>query len=357
MKIVTIGGLRRALGTAMGQIAETLEGFGAALNGKLSKTFLSDAGYASTARLLTSLAINAGASQVGLFTNLINPANNALSTNTVYLPTVSITTAGTVTPALWQGWNKTSTDLASEITARQNADAALLPRSVAGMLLTHLASYANGTTVLLRKQSVSPANGALEDIYEAMPVVDAETAGICPPTLYVQVVQMAQDVEALKGRRLYYPAALDTDSPDDAQLTSIVETAGGELLDGVTINDFTYKKDYTWYAATDSWHDRGSSVMAIATNASVGAVRGRNEPGYCVVDPDGSLPLAGWDATQEAISALQSAMGGKQGVIAMPANGKLAGMTPAQAFQYLSEWLDDAQKSDVRIKVSEIDVV
>ena len=43
--------------------------------------------------------------------------------------------------------------------------------------------------------------------------------------------------------------------------------------------------------------------------------------------------------------------------ITMPTTGKLAGMTPAQAFQYLSEWLDGVQQPTVRIKVSEIDVV
>jgi hypothetical protein len=172
--------------------------------------------------------------------------------------------------------------------------------------MTNLASYGNGTTVLLRKRSVGTADGAVEDIYEAMPVVDGETAGVCPPTMYCQVVRTAQDVEALKGRRLYYPACLDTESPTDAQLTGIVEAAGGELLDGITVADLTHQKDYTWYASVEAWRDRGSSVMAIATNAAVGAVRGRNEPGYCAVDPDGSLPLVGWDATQEAISILRA---------------------------------------------------
>ena len=250
-----------------------------------------------------------------------------------------------------------SGDVAAETLARKQADTLLIPRNIAEALLTNLASYGNGTTVLLRKKSVSTANGAVDDVYEAMPVVDDETGGICPPTMFAQVVQTTQDVEALKGRRLYYPTNLNTTSPTCTQLAVVVEAAGGELLDGVTVTDFTHHKDYTWYAATDSWRDRGSSVIAIATNATIGAVRGRNTPGYCAVDPDGSLPLVGWDATQEAISALQSAVSGKQGTIAMPASGKLTGMTPAQAFLYLSEWLDNTQKSGVKIKVSEIDVI
>ena len=298
MKIITISGLKRALGTVVGHITDALE----ALRGSLS-----DAVDTETQRAQLAEQSNA-------------------------------------------------TIVAAETAARKQADTQLVPRNIAEALMTNLASYGNGTTVLLRKQSVGTANGVLEDIYEAMPVVDDETAGICPPTMYAQVVQTAQDVEALKGRRLYYPANLGTTSPSDAQLSAVVESGGGELLDGVTVTDFTHHKDYIYYVATGAWRDRGSSVIAIATNATIGAVRGRNQPGYCAVDPDGSLPLVGWDATQEAISALQSDVGGKQGTIAMPASGKLAGMTPAQAFQYLSDWLDYTLKSAVKIKVSEIDV-
>jgi len=299
MKIITISGLKRALGTVVAQIADVLE----ALRGTLTGDIAAE----------------------------IQRAQQAEQTN-----------AAAIT---------------NEATARRHADALLIPCSISEALLTNLASYGNGTTVLLRKQSVGTAGGTLEDVYEAMPVVDNETAGICPPTMFAQLVQTTLDVEALKGRRLYYPTNLSTTSPTGTQLSAVVEAAGGELLDGVTVTDFTHHKDYTWYAATGTWRDRGSSVIAIATNATIGAVRGRNTPGYCAVDPDGSLPLVGWDATQEAISLLQGAVNGKQGTIDMPKNGKLAGMSPAQAFQYLSDWLDNAQKSAVKIKVSEIDVV
>jgi len=298
MKIVTIGGLKRALGIVVAQIADALDALRGSLSGDVA---------AETQRAQQAEQVNA-------------------------------------------------TAISNEATARKQADTLLIPRNIAEALLTNLASYGNGTTVLLRKQSAGTADGTLEDVYEAMPVVDDETAGICPPTMFAQVVQTTQDVEALKGRRLYYPTNLSTTSPNNTQLAAVVAAAGGELLDGVTVTDFTHHKDYTWYVATGTWRDRGSSVIAIATNATIGAVRGRNTPGYCAVDPDGSLPLVGWDATQEAISALQSAVNGKQGTITMPTSGKLAGMTTAQAFQYLSEWLDGTQKNAVKIKVSEIDV-
>ena len=248
MKIITISGLKQALGIVVGQITDAMD----ALRNSLSGALADEAGRAQQAEQANAAAITA------------------------------------------------------ETAARQQADTQLIPRSIAGALMTNLASYSNGTTILLRKQSVGTASGAIDDVYEAMPVVDNETAGICPPTVYCQVVQTAQDVEALKGRRLYYPANLDTVTPSDAQLTAVVEASGGSLLDGVTVTDFNHHKDYTYYTATGAWRDRGSSVITIATNASIGAVRGRNEPGYCTVDPDGSLPLVGWDATQEAISMLQS---------------------------------------------------
>ena len=48
---------------------------------------------------------------------------------------------------------------------------------------------------------------------------------------------------------------------------------------------------------------------------------------------------------------------GSNATITMPSTGKLAGMTPAQAFQYLSEWLDNVQKTTIKVKVTEIDVI
>ena len=48
---------------------------------------------------------------------------------------------------------------------------------------------------------------------------------------------------------------------------------------------------------------------------------------------------------------------GNDATIAMPSTGKLAGMTPAQAFQYLSDWLNNVEKTTVKVKVTEIDVV
>ena len=48
---------------------------------------------------------------------------------------------------------------------------------------------------------------------------------------------------------------------------------------------------------------------------------------------------------------------GSDANIAMPSSGKLMGMTPAQAFQYLSDWLNYVEKTAVKIKVTEIDVV
>jgi len=48
---------------------------------------------------------------------------------------------------------------------------------------------------------------------------------------------------------------------------------------------------------------------------------------------------------------------GSDANIAMPSSGKLAGMTPAQAFQYLSDWLNNVEKTTVKVKVTEIDVI
>lgn len=334
MKLITIELLKRALGIVVGEITDALNALHSTLSSAistetqraqqaeqllLSKNFIPNGSMSIFSRrlMLQHAQPFYAADTDNLQANFacVNPETGEVTAWNVNLPVANSTglpanpqagLAGIMSGKQAVELKNTVEGLEAEATTRQQADAQLVPRNIAEALMTNLASYANETTVLLRKQSVATAGGAVEDIYEAMPVVDEETAGICPPTVYLQVLQTAQDVDALKGRQLYYPAALDTESPTDTQLTAIVVAGNGELLDGVTVTDFTYHKDYTYYAATDSWRDRGSSVIAIATNASVGAVRGRNAPGYCAVDPDGSLPLVGWDATQEAISALQS---------------------------------------------------
>ena len=58
-----------------------------------------------------------------------------------------------------------------------------------------------------------------------------------------------------------------------------------------------------------------------------------------------------------AAGNIRGATGPAGPAITMPTTGKLAGMTPEQAFQYLSDWLNGTQQNTVRIKVSEIDVV
>jgi hypothetical protein len=206
----------------------------------------------------------------------------------------------------------TDASLQAEASYRSQADAQLLPRALAPQLLTDAATYGNATTILLALQALDPVTGALTTAYTPLPVADSETAGVCPPTLYAQALQTAQDVEALKGRRLYYPSHLGTDAPSQEQLSAIVENDGGELLDGITVTDLDYGKDYTYYAATSAWVDRGSSALAIATNTSIGGTMGSTAPGYVAVDANGQMPLNGWDATQEAISQLQSGVAGKQ---------------------------------------------
>jgi hypothetical protein len=73
-----------------------------------------------------------------------------------------------------------------------------------------------------------------------------------------------------------------------------------------------------------------------------------------------SFTQAQMDALNSGVTAygwesLQSAVAGKQATIASPTSGALAGMTPAQCLQYISELLGGTHK-DIGLDINSVNV-
>jgi hypothetical protein len=124
--------------------------------------------------------------------------------------------------------------------------------------------------------------------------------------------------------------------------------------------------------------------MATATNTTLGAVIGSTALGYCAVD-GGQLALNGYDylkskaddmralavkdvaAKSDLAADVQASLGkadtavqpaalaGKQDTITSPTSGALAGMTPAQCLQYISELLGGTHK-DIGLDINSVNV-
>jgi hypothetical protein len=146
-------------------------------------------------------------------------------------------------------------------------------------------------------------NIKIEDEIEAIPIANAENPGLMAKEDVSQLQTNTTDIAALKGRALRYPTHLDTQTPTDAQLSDVITAGGGTVSDGVTVVDLTYNKEYTYFVADASWHDRGNATVGQATNSTSGTVTGDElTPGKVYVEVDGTMSVNGWDATQQAIA-------------------------------------------------------
>jgi hypothetical protein len=135
----------------------------------------------------------------------------------------------------------------------------------------------------------------------AIPTASLETTGLMPAADVATLQSLSADVELLKGRTLRYPTRLDTDAPTPAQLSAVITAAGSVVADGVTVVDFTYNKEYTYYLSDEAWHDRGDTTVSKATNTTLGIVKGSTVDGQVYAETDGTLSVNGWDALNQTV--------------------------------------------------------
>jgi len=274
--------------------------------------------------------------------------------------------------------------------------------SIGGRLLYSLAvnAIAQTNVVQIAGSYLHPLGGTVSTQNVNLPLVSEDNAGLMPRETYQDHVAMLTRLSSLEGQSRQFYARLGTSSPSGTQLTAVITGAGAALLDGVTVVELDFNKQYTWSAQGNAWVDRGSATVMPFTNSSSGTLRGKNEFGYvfaengfgAVVGMDGLLTAAvnnaediliekqramaeeasirsaipttpaaigaqpaGSYATSAQLSSLTTTVNGKQATITKPNAGLFNGWEPATILQYLSEFFGGTHKP-VSVAVNGIDV-
>jgi len=285
-----------------------------------------------------------------------------VNSNTAATPTLNVNSTGAA-PIQFRGETITSGMITAGIIAELFYDGAawqLLNPAAGGVELSGASSTAVSTTA----KTVSISGFALTDkTYIAVTMTNGNTAA--SPTLNVSSTG-AKGIRVHGGNRLlpyiipaqyrcifYYENDLwHLVNPAPACLTETcgaVETAAGTAAKVAALGGFTLTAGAPLFLRFANGNTAASPTLNI--NGT-----GARPIQWCGAAPvAGSIP-AGHVAQLVFDGSVWQLLNPNQ-AFAMPTTGKFAGMTPAQAFQYLSEWLDGVQKSAVKIKVSEIDVV
>ena len=212
------------------------------------------------------------------------------------------------------------TALDAEESARQQADSALqadvdsrIPRSLPSSIVQDVTVAQTPTAVTLTLDRVDPDTGAGADQVRSLPVASASQAGVMSSAQVTQLQQASGDIEMLKGQSARYTVHLDTETPTQEQLQAaydaITPAPPSPPKDGTTLLDLTYDKEYTWFATSSQWVDRGQTVVSLATQASPGIVQGADADGKIYVEGDGTMSVKGWDAVKDGIANNASAIG------------------------------------------------
>ena len=212
------------------------------------------------------------------------------------------------------------TALDAEESARQQADSAIqadvdsrIPRSLPSSIVQDVTVAQTPTAVTLTLDRVDPDTGAGADQVRSLPVASASQAGVMSSAQVTQLQQASGDIEMLKGQSARYTVHLDTETPTQEQLQAaydaITPAPPSPPKDGTTLLDLTYDKEYTWFATSSQWVDRGQTVVSLATQASPGIVQGADADGKVYVEGDGTMSVKGWDAVKDGIANNASAIG------------------------------------------------
>jgi hypothetical protein len=166
-----------------------------------------------------------------------------------------------------------------------------------------------GTGVTLIKSAVSVASAAAPvNTQMALPIASNIGAGVMPKESFSQIEDNTRRIESIENKSVHYPVTLTTAAPTQEELQSAYEAVSGRsepAYDMTSLDDLAYGKTYTWYDSQESWVSMGSTIVAQATNTSLGIVKGSETgDGKAFVENDGSLSVIGWDTVKDDISNL-----------------------------------------------------
>jgi hypothetical protein len=228
----------------------------------------------------------------------------------------------------WQTLNKSAVGLGNVnntsdaskpvSTEQQTALDAKINKSISTTLVNDAAVNSNTTsTVILDLSNVNTGTGSITTKQVSLPVVSATSAGVALPSLYSQVQENTENIEAITGEVIYLDAYdFGTDTPTQAALNAYAlswaeahEIDWSEGIPGGTdiINSYNGQViEFIYNPVSETWVKYGSATVAQATNTALGIVKGSTTEGQAFVELDGTMSVNGWDALNTSVSGLSS---------------------------------------------------
>ena len=213
-----------------------------------------------------------------------------------------------------------STSIEEETTARTAGDAeAVKLENLRFDVLVDITPYTFSDPVteekvaMLGYRKLSPTTGAISSYYKEFKVASEEQPGIMPVEAYKTLVGLVARVSALEGgsARAYALNLGDGElTQEDYQAAweqASGSPAGSTPPDGTRITNLDTNTDIQYFETEGGWVVRGVS-LPLATNDSVGVVRGASTNGKITVETDGTMSLNGYDAINTEISSVKTSV-------------------------------------------------
>lgn len=200
--------------------------------------------------------------------------------------------------------------LAAETDARKAADTAIL--TTLGQLKetvvqTDTAVSTDASTVTLTK-TTGELYGVQTDTAMPLPVADETQAGVMNPATYQAVQANSENIDSILNGAVFIEG-LPT-SPTQEELTDQwkAETGKDVLINRASIYDKTNGKIWYYYTNVNEWQpadiQNPEVNISVATNDSLGIVKGSAEDGQIAIEADGSMSLNNYDGINHDLENL-----------------------------------------------------
>lgn len=231
----------------------------------------------------------------------------------VFVPNGDNTAVGTFQPYISSSdWNNITNkpDFSTVATSGSYNDLSNKP-NLDPYFVTGQSYSTTPTGVSESSQIRSINNGAGTPVVVQFPMVTNEQAGAMPASAFTQIQQNTSDIASIKaggGKR--WPS-----QPTKAALDSYGVPSGGSQNDVITVRtDETQGGATTQYVLIDSgsglqWtfdYIIDQAPISIATETTLGIVKGSNIDGQQLVEADGTMSTVGWDDLKQRVTNVES---------------------------------------------------
>lgn len=208
-----------------------------------------------------------------------------------------------------------SSKLDAEIVAREAGDEeAVKAEAFSQPYVWNIGVVNRLSAVTLVYYRIDPVTGdTVQADYKALPVASEEQPGVMPVEAYKTLVGLVARVSALEGvASKSYALNLGDGELTQEDYQAAWEQASGSPAgstppDGTRITNLDTNTDIQYFATEGGWVVRGVS-LPLATNDSVGVVRGASANGKITVETDGTMSLNGYDAINTEISSVKTSV-------------------------------------------------